>query len=71
MNASIFDRSIDRSVFHLVHNLKFENNDTLATAIAALEATSKLFKMTTNILFETTEGNFTAELFTEKMPITW
>ena len=62
--------STDRSVSHLLHNLKFENKDTLATAIAALEATSKLFKMSTKIVFETTEGNFTAELFTEKMPIT-
>ena len=69
MNASIFDRS--QCLSHLLHNLKFENKDTLATAIAALEATSELFKMTTNVVFETTQGNFTAELFTEKMPITW
>jgi len=32
---------------------------------------SNNLKMTKTILFKTTEGNFKAELFTEKMPITW
>jgi len=32
---------------------------------------SNNLKMAKTVLFKTAEGNFKAELFTEKMPITW